>query len=209
MSEQPGPPHLTTGPASSPFQNATRGETETLSASRRFWKVGAVVATIMVILALVGVGLTTTYRSVALRYWMTLVPIYGLLCVATAWLRSQQDATFDFGAVIRQVVHWLGVGAAVALDFYVNSAGEKTGSASGLNALLLLAIGCFLAGVHLQWLFALVGALLALALICLVKVDQYLWLIFLVGGLLAVALFVSMRSIRLFGSADERSRVSE
>ncbi|MGH9428068.1 MAG: hypothetical protein ACRD2L_17435, partial [Terriglobia bacterium] len=70
---------------------------------------------------------------------------------------------------------------------------------------LLLAIGCFLAGVHLQWLFALVGVLLALALICLAKVDQYLWLIFLVGGLLAVALFYSMR---LFSSTDERSRAS-
>jgi len=202
MSEHPVPPPPKTDPASSPFQNVTRGEPETLSASRHFWKVGAIVATIMVILALIGVGLTTTYRSVALRYWMTLVPIYGLLCVATAWLRSQQDAAFDFGAVIRQVVHWLGVGAAVALDFYINSAGEETGSASGLNALLLLAIGCFLAGVHLQWLFTLVGVLLALALICLLKVDQYLWLIFLVGGLLAAALFVSRR---LFGPENERS----
>ena len=203
MSERPVSPSPITNPASSPLQNVTRREPETLSVSRHFWKVGAIVATIMVILALIGVGLTTTYRSVALRYWMTLVPIYGLLCVATAWLRSQQEAEFDFGAVIRQVVHWLGVGAAVALGFYVNSTGEETGSASGLDALLLLAIGCFLAGVHFQWLFALVGILLALALVCLVKVNQYLWLIFLGGGLLAVVLFFSMR---LFGSTDEHSR---
>ena len=159
----------------------------------------------MVVLALLGVGLTTTYRSAALRYWMTLVPVYGLLCVATAWIRSRQDVRLGFGDVMRQVVHWLGIGAAVALDFYVNSAGEQTRSASGLNALLLLAVGCFLAGVHLQWFFALVGVLLALVLICLVKVDQYLWLIFLVGVLVAAALFVSTR---LFGSADERDRVS-
>jgi len=77
------------------------------------------------------------------------------------------------------------------LDFLIRGTGEETATAAGLNALLLLALGCFLAGVHLDWLFALVGVLLMLALIVMTKADQYLWVIFVVGGL-AVALLLAL-----------------
>jgi hypothetical protein len=65
--------------------------------------------------------------------------------------------------------------------------------AAGMNALLLLALGCYLAGIHLDWLFVPVGLLLTLALVCVAKADQYLWLVFVVGGLAIVGLFFAMR----------------
>src|SRR5262249_1853314 len=52
---------------------------------------------------------------------------------------------------------------------------------AGFDALLLLAVGCFLAGVHLEAIFALVGVLLTATLFVLVKADQYLWILFAVG----------------------------
>jgi hypothetical protein len=57
-----------------------------------------------------------------------------------------------------------------------------------MNAMLLLALGCYLAGVHFEWLFVLVGILLTLALLVVVKADQYVWLIFVVGGLAVAAM---------------------
>jgi hypothetical protein len=191
-------------------QNQQPGAASTRFAIFRFWRTGAVVAAIMVVLALVGVGLTTIRRAEARRYWIYLVPVYGLLCVATAWLRSRQEATFGIGAVVRQVLHWLGVGAAVALDFYVTGTGEEAGFAAGLNALLLLAVGCFLAGVHLEWLFMLVGLLLALTLICAVKADQYLWIIVVGGALaLAVALVAARLRRRFSRSASSGTSAAE
>lgn len=154
----------------------------------RHWRVGAAVAAIMVALALLGVGLTTIDRPLARRYWMWLVPAYGLLCVVTAWLRSRQDAALGLGAVARQVLHWLAIGGAVELDFWMSGTGQEAGAASGFNALLLLAVGCFLAGVHLEWFFMLVGALLALTLASVVKADQYLWLLFVVGALILLVI---------------------
>jgi predicted PurR-regulated permease PerM len=88
--------------------------------------------------------------------------------------------------VLRQLCHWLGIGVALSLDFYIRGSGEESGAGAGLNALLLLALGCYLAGVHFDWLFAPVGVHLTLALIILTKADQYLWLLFVVG-------FVSVR----------------
>jgi hypothetical protein len=152
----------------------------------RTWKVGAIAGIIMVLLALLGIGLTTTNSSVAPTYWISLVPLYGVLCVVTAWRRH--DKHLESREVVRQVLHWVGIGVALALDFYIRGTGVETGIAAGLNAVLLLALGCFLAGIHLDWLFMLVGVLLGAALVVVAKADQYLWLMFVVGGLAIAAM---------------------
>src|SRR5262249_23072490 len=92
-------------------------------------------------------------------------------------------------ALIRELLHWLGIGVALALDFVVRETQVETGKAAGLNALLLLALGCYLAGVHLEWIFALVGVLLSVALVVITKAEEYIWLIFVVGGLAITAMF--------------------
>ncbi|HSV06977.1 MAG TPA: hypothetical protein VLI07_10710 [Candidatus Binatus sp.] len=163
------------------------------STGSRFWKVGAAVAAIMVGLAVLGVALTTVDRVLARRYWMWLVPAYGLLCVVTAWYRPRDDALHGLGAVVRQLAHWLTIGGAVALNFWMTGTGEEAATAAGFNALLLLAVGCVLAGVYLSWLFGLVGSLLVLTLVCVVKADQYLWMLFVVAVLVLVVIFVAAR----------------
>jgi hypothetical protein len=142
-----------------------------------------IVAGIMALLALVGTGVTLANASWARTYWLVLVPIYGALCVFVAWQR-----TGEFSAtVVRQILHWLCVGAAIVLDFtFLQGRGEQAASATGLSSLLILALGCVLAGVHLEWLFALVGVLLALILVVVSLAQQYLTVAFLVGGLAAL-----------------------
>jgi hypothetical protein len=153
----------------------------------RSWKIAFGVAVVMVVLAMVGVGLTTTNRDIAPKYWLSLVPVYGLLCVAVAWMQKRRGATGRL--VVRQVLHWLAIAAAIWLDFYVRRAGEETGETAGFTALLLLALGCLLAGVHLEWMFAIVGVLLATTLMLAEKAEQYLWLVF-IGGAVAVVVMV-------------------
>jgi hypothetical protein len=157
------------------------------------WRVAFFVAVCMVVLAVVGVGLTTTNRRIAPTYWICLVPVYGVLCVGVAWNRKKRGEG-SIALVRQQIVHWLAVAGAVGLDFFVRNTGEETGVAAGFNALLLLALGCFLAGVHLQWLFTLVGALLAATLVLVVKADQYLWLIVIAAVFAVVVMYWIMRS---------------
>jgi hypothetical protein len=88
---------------------------------------------------------------------------------------------------MRQILHWLSVAAAMALDFaFLHGTGEQTATATGLSSLLILALGCVLAGIHLEWLFALVGLLLAVILIVVSLAQQYLTIAFLVAGLAAL-----------------------
>jgi hypothetical protein len=142
----------------------------------------------MVLLALLGVALSSASNSAAPVYWISLVPIYGVLCLGIAWTRARQDERAVRPEVIRQLLHWLGIGVALALDYVVRQTQVETGKAAGLNALLLLALGCYLAGVHLEWIFTLVGVLLSLALLVVTKAEEYIWLIFVVGGLAVAAM---------------------
>jgi hypothetical protein len=149
------------------------------AAAQAWWWRPAVVAGIMVVLALVGVALATANARLARGYWVSLVPVYGVLCTLVAWKRSQQSGE---QLVVRQLLHWLGIAGAVALDFYVPGIGLESQVSTGLDALLLLALGSYLAGVHLAWPFLGVGALLTLTLIVVAKAEQYLWLVLLVGA---------------------------
>jgi hypothetical protein len=153
------------------------------------WKVAGSAAAVMVALALIGVGLATADVGFAREYWMALVPIYGLLCVYTAWKRARPNERL----VLRQVLHWAAIAAAVGLDFTIGGTGLETQVATGMNALLLLALGCFLAGVHLDWLFVPVGLLLAATVFLVAKADQYLWLLIIAAALPLGAWIVAKR----------------
>jgi hypothetical protein len=142
-----------------------------------------IAAGIMALLALVGTAITLADASWARTYWLVLVPVYGALCVFVAWYRTGQFG----GTVMRQILHWLSVAVAMVLDFAcLQGTGEQTATAAGLSSLLILALGCVLAGIHLEWLFALVGVLLALILVIVSVAQQYLTIAFLVAGLAAL-----------------------
>jgi hypothetical protein len=183
------------------------GDTKSRQSVHGTWKIALAVASVMVVLALVGIGLTTTDRAIAPKYWMSLVPVYGLLCIAFAWSRARHGEGSP-RMVVRQVLHWLAIAAALGLDFIIRRTGEETGVAAGFNALLLLALGCFLAGVHLEWLFTLVGLLLTATLLVAVRADQYLWLIAVVGVLVIAAMFWVMRRLDKFGRRSAGSSQS-
>lgn len=171
--------------------------------ARPSWKIAGVAAAIMVVLALLGVGLATADVRFARDYWIALVPVYGLLCIFTAWKRARPGDPL----VLRQLLHWAIIAGAVALDFGIRGSGMETQVASGLNALLLLALGCLLAGVHLDWLFAPVGLLLTLTLFLVAKADQYLWLL-LAGAVLPLAVWIVVKRVSRSRSAPSSEPAS-
>src|SRR5262249_38341557 len=90
-------------------------------------------------------------------------------------------------AVGRQLLHWLVVWGAVVFDFWLRGTGGEAGVAAGFDALLLLAVGCFLPGLHPEASFALARILLTATLFVLVKAAQYFWILFAIGlAILAV-----------------------
>jgi hypothetical protein len=153
----------------------------------------AILAAIMMLLALIGAGATLANVTWAEKYWLWLVPVFGAICTLAAWLRTR---TLD-RTVIRQVLHWLAVGVTIAIDFsFFRRSGEQTSIATGLSSLLILALGCLLAGIHLEWSFALVGLLLLATAIVVAVAQEYMALVIVLGLLLIVAVVIGHHVVR-------------
>jgi hypothetical protein len=143
--------------------------------------VAAILAVIMMLLALIGAGAALANASWAERYWLYLVPIYGVICTIAAWFHTRRIDR----AVIRQILHWCAVGLTILVDFnFLHHSGEQTATATGLSSLLLLALGCLLAGIHLEWMFALVGLLLLATAVFVSVAQEYMALVLLIGVIL-------------------------
>jgi hypothetical protein len=201
-----GDPGTRSPSQAAPPASPTAGERHSRYLIPNFWKFAVVVAIVMIVLALLGVGLTSARSTYALTYWVALVPVYGLACVLTAWRRAALSKHSEGRLVIRQVLHWTGIAAALGFDFLIRGSGEETAVAAGLNALLLLALGCYLAGIHFERLFVLVGILLSIIFVIVTKTTEYLWLVFVIGGiavaaLLAVWWLIDRRARRARGAA--------
>ena len=66
--------------------------------------------------------------------------------------------------------------AALWLMVLLANAGRIANPDEGLVSLILLALATFLAGVHTDWRFAVVGAVLGGIAVLAVLVEQYLWI---------------------------------
>lgn len=160
--------------------------------------VAVVVAAIMTLLAILGTAVTLADATWAGRYWLLLVPVYGLLCIVTAWYR--RGVYTD--TVGRQVLHWAAVAAVIGVDFsFLQGSGEQTATSTGLSSLLILALGCVIAGIHLEWLFALVGLLLMAIVVFVAVAQEYMALIFLVGILVLAVVVAAPRVMRRWSGA--------
>lgn len=141
------------------------------------------VAIAMTVLAVIGTGVTIADAASARRYWLFLVPVFGILCIATAWYHYG----FSSEKAIRQLLHWAAVGLAIVLDFaFLQGSGEQTAAATGLSSLLILALGCLLAGIHLEWSYAVVGLLLFAIFTIVALAQEYLILVTGIGALLVL-----------------------
>lgn len=144
-------------------------------------KVPLLASAAMILLALIGVAITMANFGIVRMYWVVLVPVYGMLSIFAAY----RDKRFSRVMVVRQVFHWTGIGVAIYLDLtFLHGAGEQTSMATGLSSLLLLALGCYLAGINMEWPFIVVGVFLTLIFVFLVVAQEYMLLLLAVGAVL-------------------------
>ncbi len=143
----------------------------------------------LVILSLVGIGVTDFAPQKSHWYWLAMAPLFALGCIAIEWSQRESRGKSGLSIVRNQVVSWLGVLVAVNLVYFLFRAGRLDSENTGLVVLLVLALGTFLCGLNLDWRLSLLGAFLALAMILATYVEEYLWVLLIVplilGGLFA------------------------
>ena len=168
-------------------------------ASSRGPAVQELVLLALLVLSTVGVAISQLSPEKAFRYWIVMVPIFGAVSLFSGWSSARAGGMTASGVVSRQILHWAALAVAVCLVFLLQTTGRMGEADAGTVTLLSLALATFLAGVHFDWRYCVVGALLAAAVAAIAVVSNFLWLI----GIVAVgfAVFLSLRAARADPSA--------
>lgn len=150
---------------------------------------------VMLSMAVIGIGLVTFTGEPIGMYWEVLTVVYCGLCIYVGW-RNANSRPEQIKLVWTQVLHWAAFLAAMWLIYTPTMRALIDVNATGLNLMVLLALGTFVAGVHAEaWQICIVGLILALfvpamaivqrsslfimvALLGLVFVAVSLWLTF-------------------------------
>jgi hypothetical protein len=133
----------------------------------------------MLTLALFGVAYTSIARQAMTTYWIALAPFFAIFCVITRW-RDVAGEQRRWQLIKTEGFHWIAVIVAMYLVFVSDVRQMMSSDASALMVLTLLALGTFLAGVHIgAWRICLVGTVLAAAVPAIAWLEQATLLLFL------------------------------
>ena len=141
------------------------------------------------VLVMIGLFLSNYSSEKALYYWCAMFPIFGVAYLTHEIAAGRAYEVALWRVLIRQVLHWIGPIIAVKILFMQHARGQMSTDAVALTIILLLAVTCFLAGVHFDHSFYWVSAFLALAAVIGTEIETYLWFVavlFLIGVAIAV-----------------------
>ena len=133
---------------------------------------------LLLVLAVIGVGITDYSPADAHKYWIFMV----LVCAATSLLAGLSQSRghqsrHSLSWVGVQLLHWSACIAAVLIVYSLVHAGRINNADAGLVLLLLLALTVFLNGAQMGPYFYLLGALLGFMTVTMAYIEQYIWFI--------------------------------
>jgi hypothetical protein len=127
---------------------------------------------VVLVLTLGGVAYTSFTKRPTTAYWEFLVPVTAALCIWSGW-RSARDKKEEFRLIWTQVAHWFAFFAAMNLLLLPSVQNMVNADATGLAILLLLALGTFVAGVHIPaWEVCILGIVMALFVPAIAWIEE-------------------------------------
>jgi len=131
----------------------------------------------LIALSAIGIGITDFSPRYGFWYWVVMVPVFGGLSLYTGWSKARSRGVSASNVIKTMILHWIGLLIAIIIVFFLLRAGRFNNTEAGLTALLLLAFTTFLAGVHFDWRYMIVGIILGAAVVGAALVQQLLWII--------------------------------
>lgn len=136
-----------------------------------------VVLAAMLLLALIGVVLTDVNKSGAFRYWQWTAVLYALLALGLSWYERRSAEAFRPATLWHELLHWVGLNAAVYLISLYVSIGIVSRFEAALLVLTVLALAVYLAGLYIEISFCFVGVILGLFAALVAFFSEYLYAI--------------------------------
>jgi hypothetical protein len=144
------------------------------------------------VLVMIGLFLTNVSHLHARYYWSAMFPVFGILSLWHELKRLRSDPAPVWKLVLVQALHWLGPIVAVQIIFLQLARGQMDADAVALVTLVILAVTCFLAGVHMDRAFYWVSVALVFAAVIGTEVEAYIWALLAIAIVaLAIAVFAA------------------
>ncbi len=162
------------------------------SESSLSWKTQFYVLCFMLVLALVGMGLTQALQKGAWEYWLFVVIVYGALGLWRSTGKAKQDGLPVKQLVGRTLAHWMFLLAFLGVVMLLERKQIISRDGASYVALMFLALSCCLAGVHFDWLLMIVGIVLTVMTITLATLEQYtvaVWVIMILAVVAAATYY--------------------
>jgi hypothetical protein len=156
---------------------------------------------VLCVLVMIGMFLTNVSHLHARYYWSAMFPVFGIVSLWHELLGPSNHPGPAWKRVARQALHWLGPIVAVQIIFLQLERGQMDADAAALVTLVILAVTCFLAGVHMDRTFYFVSVALAFAAVVGTEVEAYLWML--------VAIAVVALAVAVLAGTVLRRRTSE
>jgi hypothetical protein len=131
-------------------------------------------------LAILGVAYTSISHQPLYGYWEFLAFAVGAACVAIGWTKAE-DRKERVRIVWTQALHWAAFLIAMNIVLWPSVNTFLNAPATGLALLLLLALGTFVAGIHISAEIAYLGIALALAVPAIAWFKQSVLFIVLIA----------------------------
>jgi hypothetical protein len=126
----------------------------------------------MLALAIGGVANSQVEDTGGKRSWTFLVLVYACISLVRTWLPARHSGLPLWPMLRSQVLHWAGTLVAINIVLLYEVSGISDRGPASDTSLLLLALSCYLAGVHFNWTFLILGMVLAVIAIGLGYLDQ-------------------------------------
>jgi hypothetical protein len=106
-----------------------------------------------------------------------MAPLFCLASLAISWSRAHRRGESWYFFLGRQFLHWGALMLALGILYLFQRTGRFANVDAGLVAMLLLSLTTFLAGVHFDWRFYVIGIFLAGATVAIAFVEQFFWIL--------------------------------
>ncbi len=156
------------------------------------WKLRFGILCAMLLLALVGMGLSQATETGAWWYWLFVVVVYAALGLWRSTRKAKQHNRPVRSLIGRELSHWAILLAFLSIVFLLERREIISREASSDIALLLLAISCCQAGVHFDWLLMTLGIVLTIMVVAMASLEQYtvvLWIVMILVASGAAGIF--------------------
>jgi len=135
----------------------------------------------VLLLTLIGVAFTSMTSRPLIYYWEFVTLAMAVVCIGTGWFYAHGRQA-RVRMIWTQIVHWLAFLAAMNIVVYTDVQRMLTAPGTGLALLMLLALGTFVAGVHIAWQICVLGVIMALMVPAIAWLTSYALFLTLVGA---------------------------